>query len=145
MAIQTRNKKHFNHKLIHHSDRGTQYRSLEYTAKLDSLDIQISMGYSCFDNAFMESANNIVKNEYLMHRQINSLDDLTKQLPKDIRLYNEERPHGSLNLKTPVEFERDLINIPICQRTQLPIFTDKSKKHKLLLFKPDDQQLRFQF
>ena len=100
---------------------------------------------SCFDNAFMESANNIVKNEYLAHRHIQSLGELVEHLQHDNYLYNYERPHGSLGLMTPVEFERYILNIPISQRTLLPIFSDKSKKNKLLLFNPDQQQLRLPF
>ncbi len=145
MAITLRANTQFDFKLIHHSDRGAQYRSLIYTQKLQELEIRISMGYSCFDNAFLESANNIIKNEYLHHRPIHSLNDLIKYLDQDINLYNTERPHGCLNLMTPVQFECYILNIPICQRTLLPIFTDKSKKNKLLLFSPDDQQLRLMF
>jgi putative transposase len=145
MATDLRAIARFDHKLIHHSDRGAQYRSLIYTQKLQENEIQISMGYSCFDNAFLESANNIIKNEYLIHRPIHGFKDLIKYLEQDVNLYNTERPHGSLNLMTPVQFERYILNIPICQRTLLPIFTDKSKKNKLLLFNPDDQQLRLMF
>lgn len=145
MAIDLRKTNRFDHKLIHHSDRGSQYRSLNYTQNLDQHEILISMGYSCFDNAFLESANNIIKNEYLVHRPIRSLNDLTRFLDQDIQLYNEHRPHGRLNLMTPIEFERYILNIPICQRTLLPIYTDKSKKNKLLILNPDEQQLRLPF
>lgn len=145
MALYIRAATKFDFKLIHHSDRGAQYRSLIYTKKLHEHEIRISMGYSCFDNAFLESANNIIKNEYLVHRPIHTFNDLIKYLDQDINLYNTERPHGCLNLMTPVQFECYILNIPICQRTLLPIFTDKSKKNKLLLFNPDDQQLRLMF
>ena len=144
-ALDLRQITQFNNKLIHHSDRGAQYRSLLYTQKLQKHEIQISMGYSCFDNAFLESVNNIIKNEYLHHRPIYAFPDLIKYLDQDIDLYNSERPHGCLNLMTPIQFERYILNIPICQRTLLPIFTDKSKKNKLLLFNPDDQQLSLMF
>ncbi len=145
MALDLRKIPRFDHKLIHHSDRGVQYRSLKYTQKLDAHEIQISMGYSCYDNAFLESVNNIIKNEYLVHRPIQSWNDLIKYLNQDINLYNNERPHGNLMLMTPTEFERYILNIPICQRTPLPIYADKSKKNKLLIFNPDDQQLRLPF
>lgn len=145
MAFDLRQIPEFDHKLIHHSDRGAQYRSIIYTQKLHKHQIRISMGYSCFDNAFLESANNIIKNEYLVHRPIQSFNDLIKYLDQDVNLYNTERPHGRLNLMTPIQFEGYILNMPICQRTLLPIFTDKSKKNKLLLFDPDDQQLRLLF
>jgi putative transposase len=145
MAFKHRNCFDFKNKLIHHSDRGTQYRSLAYTQLLDNANVQISMAYSCFDNPYIESVNNIIKGEYLKHRCIKSMKDLQMHLEKDIRLYNEERPHGQLKMKTPVQFERDISNIPISQRTLLNVYTDKSKKHKLLFIEPDYQQLRLDF
>ena len=145
MAFQTRGLSIFNRQLIHHSDRGSQYRSHEYTQALNQAQIQISMAYSCFDNAYMESTNGIIKNEYLKHRPIKSFEDLLRYLQQDVALYNNERPHGSLRMKTPAEFESYIFNIPISQRTFLKIFTDKSKQHNLLILQPDNQQLTFQF
>lgn len=145
MAFNQRKCFDFKNKLIHHSDRGTQYRSQTYTQLLSNANVQISMAYSCFDNPYIESANNIIKGEYLKHRSIKSMKDLQMHLDKDIRLYNEERPHGQLKMKTPVQFERDISNIPISQRTLLNVYTDKSKKNKLLFIEPDYQQLRFDF
>lgn len=145
MAFEQRKCFDFNNKLIHHSDRGTQYRSIVYTQLLSNANVQISMAYSCFDNSYMESANNILKNEYLIHRDIKSLIDLNYHLQKDVHLYNQERPHGSLDYMTPNEFERYIFNMPISQRTLLPVYTDKSKKNKLLFITPDSQQLRFPF
>lgn len=145
MAFKQRNCFDFKHKLIHHSDRGTQYRSAVYTQLLNNTNVQISMAYSCFDNSYMESANNILKNEYLIHRNIQSLQDLKRHLRNDVDLYNQERPHGNLNKMTPNEFERYIFNMPISQRTLLPVYTDKSKKNKLLVIMPDSQQLRFSF
>lgn len=144
-AIQNRKCTNFANRLIHHSDRGVQYRSPQYINPLVQYQIQISMGYSCFDNAFMERTNGVIKNEYLIHRNINSQIELAKHLDKDVKLYNSERPHGSLNFMTPVEFEGYIANIPFNQRSPLSIYTDKSKKNNLLIIKPDSQQLKFQF
>ena len=134
----------FHHSLIHHSDKGSQYRSFEYTDKLKEHGLLISMGNCCYDNAFMESANGILKNEYLKHRSIHNGNDLRKYLAQDIHLYNYERPHGSLNMMTPDEFERYICNIPLEKRTGLPTYTDKTRQNKLLLVKPDNQQLKLQ-
>lgn len=136
---------HFHHPLIHHSDKGSQYRSLEYTDKLKEHGLLPSMGNCCYDNAFMESTNGILKNEYLRHRPIHNLKDLRRFLDQDVHLYNSERPHGSLNMMTPDEFERYIRNIPLEKRVGLPIYTDKSRRHKLLVVKPDNQQLKLQF
>ena len=145
MALKHRKISKFNYQLIHHSDRGSQYLSNDYVQKLNDYEIKISLAYSCFDNAHMESANNIIKNEYLVHRPIKSFQDLCRFVRQDVWFYNNERPHGSLNRMTPVEFERYILNIPIFQRTPLTIFSDKSKKNNLLIVGPDNQQLTFNF
>jgi putative transposase len=145
MALETRGIQKYGNRLRHHSDRGIQYRSDEYIAKLEDYEIQISMGHSCFDNLYMESSNGIVKNEYLIHRNINTFEDLVLHLKTDINYYNTERPHGSLDYMTPVEFERYISNIPFEQRPLLDIFTSKFRKNNLLPLKPDKQQLKLRF
>ena len=145
MALECRGVENYRGQIIHHSDRGGQYRSRVYTEELQAHGFQISMGNCVFDNAQMESHNGIMKNEYLKHRPIFSGEDLSRFLAQDVRLYNEERPHGSLNMMTPNEFERYICNIPLDQRARLPVYSDKSKKHKLLVLKPDDQQLKINF
>ena len=107
--------------------------------------IRVSMGNCCFDNTHMESCNGILKNEYLKHRNINSGRDLTRFLAQDVRLYNEERPHGSLGMMTPNEFERYICNIPLEERTRLPIFADKFKVNKKLFLSADTQELEINF
>ena len=145
MAVQKRGIARFNNLLIHHSDKGSQYRSFEYTDKVKEHELLISMGNCCYDNAFMESTNGILKNEYLRHRPIHNGNDLLKHLEQDVHLYNHERPHGSLNMMTPHGFECYISNIPLEHRVGLPIYTDKSKQNNLLKIKPDSQQLKFQF
>lgn len=145
MAVQKRGMARSNKLLIHHSDKGSQYRSFEYTDKLKEHGLLISMGNCCYDNAFMESTNGIMKNEYLKHRPIHNENDLLKYLSQDIHLYNCERPHGSLNMMTPDDFECYICNIAWEKRTGLPIYTDKSKQNNLLIMKPDIQQLKLQF
>jgi putative transposase len=145
MALDTRGIPKYARRLRHHSDRGIQYRSTEYKAMLGKCEIQISMGHSCFDNLYMESSNGIVKNEYLIHRNINTFEDLVLHLKTDVNYYNTERPHGSLDYMTPVEFERYISNIPLEQRPLLDIFTSKFRKNNLLPLKPDNQQLKLRF
>lgn len=146
MALSSRGISDYAQKLIHHSDKGGQYRSYEYKNQLENYGIRSSMGNCCFDNAHMESANGILKNEYLKHRRIHSFTDLKRHLRQDVEYYNSERLHGSLpNMMTPVGFERYLSNIPIQERVGLKIFADKKYQNKMLSIKPDNQQLRLQF
>lgn len=145
LALAGRGIDNYSRKLIHHSDKGSQYRSISYIEDLSQHGIRVSMGNCCFDNAHMESHNGILKNEYLIHRNIKSGKDLVKFLEQDVRLYNNERPHGSLGMMTPNEFERYIGNIPLQERTRLPIFADKSKLNKKLIFPTVSQQLKINF
>ena len=91
--------------LIHHSDRGVQYASYAYTDILRKHNIKISMT-ECGDpkdNAVAERVNGIVKNELLQGMSFFSIQEVRKALKVAIDLYNNERPHMSLEWKTPAE------------------------------------------
>ncbi|HTI58689.1 IS3 family transposase [Mucilaginibacter sp.] len=88
--------------LIHHSDRGTQYCSQAYTRLLKNKGIQISMTQSGNprDNAIAERVNGILKQELLKE----SYDELTsayKAVKEAVGIYNQLRPHSSLDMLTP--------------------------------------------
>ena len=137
MALKFRNTKDYKGKLIHHSDRGSQYIAHEYTQLLEKTNIQISMCQSALENAFVERVHGTIKNQYLIYRPINSLKSLTLWLKKDVHTYNYNRPHSSLKGMTPVEFEDTLSTIPVNQRTKLAIFTINHEYFK----KADPNQL----
>ena len=128
MALQIRQQTQFNHQLIHHSDRGSQYRSLLYTDALKAAQINISMGKIVYENIHMERFNQTIKGEYLKHRNINSYKDLIYHLHKDLQLYNYERPHLALKMKSPAEFESYICNLKLCQRTPFSVFAIDSDK-----------------
>ena len=91
--------------LIHHSDRGVQYASYVYTDILKENNIRISMT-ECGDpkeNAVAERVNGIIKNELLMGMSFFSIDEVKSALKVAIDFYNNERPHMSLDWKTPAE------------------------------------------
>lgn len=93
------------HDIIHHSDRGVQYASYAYTSKLRSRGIRISMT-ECGDpkdNAVAERVNGIIKNELLMGMNFHSIDEVKKAVAIAVDFYNNERPHMSLDWKTPSE------------------------------------------
>lgn len=128
MAILVRAVTAYNHRLIHHSDRGVQYKSNLYTGVLKVAQINISMGRIVYDNIHIERVHQTIKGEYLIHRNIQSEKDLKRHLSKDVKLYNEERPHLSLNMMTPVEFESYLSNVPLCQRNLMSVFALRKNK-----------------
>jgi len=88
--------------LIHHSDRGIQYCSEEYQAILSANRITPSMtdGYDCYQNALAERMNGILKDEFLLTTYDNR-QQLDEVITESIKIYNQKRPHLSLNYKTP--------------------------------------------
>lgn len=88
--------------MIHHSDRGLQYCSTIYQNKLAEKGIKSSMtdGYDCYQNALAERINGILKHEFLIYK-CNTGKELEKLIKQSINIYNNLRPHLSLNMKTP--------------------------------------------
>lgn len=129
IALKTRTKNDLS-SLIHHSDKGTQYVFSEYVQLLEDNKIQISMANIVYENSHSERLNGIIKNEYLCHRNIQNLEQLVKYLDRDIKLYNQDRPHWELGMMTPIEYESHLLNTPKCQRTEMKIYVDKNTIYK---------------
>ena len=89
--------------LIHHSDRGFQYCNPQYTNILNDNGAQPSMGQAgyCYDNAKAERVNGILKDEYLLDSHFRTTQQAHRATREAIYLYNNERPHWSINLKIP--------------------------------------------
>ena len=126
-ALKTR-KLPKNHKLIHHSDKGTQYTCNEYIKLLKKHQIAISMCNSVFENTNMERLNGIIKNDYLIHWAPKSFNHLTRLLTKSVTNYND-CPHGELKMRSPNQYEDHLKNVPLSQRTLHKVFTIKKSKN----------------
>ena len=91
--------------LIHHSDRGCQYCCEKYVKLLQDNGIEISMTQDGDprDNAIAERLNGILKTEWLYDDHFIGFDDAYRRVAEVINLYNNKRPHLSLNYKTPAE------------------------------------------
>jgi len=89
---------------IHHSDRGMQYCSGDYVKILQSNQMKISMTENGdpYENAVAERVNGILKNEWLYEMRLKNKSQTSQILDQIIALYNENRPHLSLNYQTPV-------------------------------------------
>lgn len=89
-------------RLIHHSDRGIQYCSMQYVSLLQDNFIEISMTQTGDprENALAERVNGILKDE-LMEEAYLSYDLAQIEIAKSISIYNHQRPHGSIELLTP--------------------------------------------
>lgn len=92
-------------KLIHHSDRGVQYASYAYTARLKDCGIRISMTESGNpkDNAVAERVNNTIKNELLKDMEFYHISEVKAAVKTAVEFYNTERPHWSLDGMTPAQ------------------------------------------
>ena len=58
-------------------------------------------------NAFIESFNSRLREEYLNEELFHDLADAQKKIERWRKYYNEERPHTSLKFKTPKQFEEE--------------------------------------
>ena len=89
--------------LIHHSDRGVQYCCNQYVQILLENNIRISMTQSGdpLENAIAERVNGILKGEWLNDLRLKDIDDCRKELIRIIAFYNDERPHMSVDMRTP--------------------------------------------
>lgn len=95
--------------LIHHSDRGVQYASREYTAMLAEHEIRISMSRrgSPYDNARAERFMRTLKEEEVQGRNYQNMDDAKWRVGEFLEeIYNRQRLHSALRYVTPDEFER---------------------------------------
>lgn len=89
--------------LIHHSDRGCQYASSEYIKLLSYNHIRISMTETGNpkDNAQAERINNTMKNELLKDMRFKNIEEVIAAIAHAVDFYNNERPHMSIDMKTP--------------------------------------------
>jgi putative transposase len=101
MAIA--NRKYPAHKLIHHSDRGSQYCSKGYVDLLTDGNIAVSMTENGdpYENAIAERVNGILKAEFDLYGAQTSLRETTRKIRDNIQTYNQIRPHASCDYLTP--------------------------------------------
>lgn len=116
MALKTRGVQSYAQQLSFHSDAGGQYYDKGFLNLLGQHDIRSSMAECVYENPHMERFHSTAKNDYLIPWRVNSVAKLRKELPRFVKLYNQDRPHESLNYKTPVAFEQFVQQIPLCQR-----------------------------
>jgi len=107
MALKGRK---YNHKLIHHSDRGLQYCSTVYQKIHEENGVICSMtdGYDCYQNALAERINGILKHEFLIVKP-NNFNEAKIMINQAVNMYNQKRPHLALNYKTPNQVHKQIL------------------------------------
>ena len=101
--------------LVHHSDRGVQYASSDYIARLDAHGIEPSMSrIGCpYDNAFAESFMKTLKTEQVDGQTYQDLAHAEADINGFIdQVYNRHRLHSALAYRSPEEFEASEHNLP---------------------------------
>jgi transposase InsO family protein len=110
MAIRARKKEKMNiNSLIFHSDGGGQYYAKTFLKLTGKHGIKNSMCEYAWENGKAERINGVIKNNYLIHRKIESFEDLQKEVDRSVNLYNKCKPHINLQRKTPIEYEKNYI------------------------------------
>jgi transposase InsO family protein len=98
--------------LVHHSDRGVQYASGDYTQLLRDHHIDISMSRkgNPWDNAACESFLKTLKYEEVYRTEYRNLTDARSRIGEFLeQVYNEKRLHSALGYLSPAHFEQQLL------------------------------------
>ncbi len=98
--------------LVHHSDRGVQYASGDYTGLLKTHHVTISMSRkgNPYDNAFCESFMKTLKYEEVHRQEYRDLADARASIQDFLeRVYNQKRLHSALGYCAPVKFEQRVL------------------------------------
>ena len=93
--------------LVHHSDRGSQYTSIDFTQELTDHGVLASVGSvgDAYDNALAESFVDSLKTELVTDRVWRSRSQLELGVVEYISWFNSDRLHESLGDMPPDEFE----------------------------------------
>ena len=100
----------FNHDtIIHHSDRGKQYCCPDYTEFSGKKGFVMSTTQQSdpYENAIAERINGILKYEFGLRKTIATVEIARKMIKEAVAIYNNDRLHWSLDLKTPQRVHND--------------------------------------
>lgn len=94
--------------LIHHSDRGLQYCADDYQELLSKNKILCSMTQNSdpYENAVAERINGILKQEFMIDKHHQDLNVTRLIVKESIEIYNNQRPHYSNYMLTPIQMHQ---------------------------------------
>ena len=95
-------------------DNGPEMSSREFMdwATRRNIEIEFIEPGKPIQNAYIESFNSRFRNECLNEELFFDLEDARRKIERWRRVYNEKRPHSSLGMKTPKEFEEEFEQQP---------------------------------
>ena len=94
--------------LVHHSDRGVQYRSIRYGQALSECEAVASVGSTgdSYDNALAEALNSLYKAELIRNQgPWEDIDAVELATAEWVHWFNAIRPHSAIGMRTPSEHE----------------------------------------
>ena len=119
--------------LIHHSDRGVQYRAIRYTERLAEAEAVASVGSKgdSYDNAMAEALNSLFKAECIRNPVMRpkggwkNVGDVEIAVAEYVDWFNHRRLHGEIGLVPPAEYETDhWASQPAKHYRQNPVLTE---------------------
>lgn len=105
---------------IHHSDRGLQYCSNHYVSLAMKGNMKMSMTQDSdpYENALAERMNRTLKEEFGLGSTLANVEQVEELVKQAVELYNNHRPHLSLQMKTPQQVHQQQqvskVKIPAC-------------------------------
>jgi putative transposase len=113
-ALQMAYRQRHPNEVIHHSDHGCQYTSVEFGKRCGEWNVRPSMGSvgDCFDNAMAESFFASLECECLEKHRFKTKADAERAIFQYIEgFYNPHRLHSSLGYVSPINFERQFMGL----------------------------------
>lgn len=110
--------------VVHHSDRGLQYASIDYVQVLRQHGMELSMSRAGnpYDNATCESFIKTLKVEEVDVTEYRDLEHLLDEIEVFIeQYYNRLRLHSALNYRSPEKFEQQLAAMPASNATRAAV------------------------
>jgi transposase InsO family protein len=104
--------------LVHHSDRGVQYASGDYTDLLKDHHIRISMSRkgNPYDNATCESFMKTLKYDEVHRQEYRDLGEAQTCIQRFLeKVYNQKRLHAALGYCSPVKLEQSLLGTAVVE------------------------------
>ena len=89
--------------LVHHSDRGVQFRSIRYGQALAESNAIASVGSKgdSYDNAMAEALNLVYKAELIDRKQWSGQVEVMAETSRWVGWYNSQRLHSALGYRPP--------------------------------------------